>query len=101
MANVDTASFISVSEANQLGVSGLIKEAERGHDKVVLRNNKPVAVVVGFERFEDYQRQNEDFEDLALTVARMAASTDRRTSLDEILDRFGCTREELRALTEE
>ena len=101
MAKIDTASFISVTEANKLGVSGLIKEAEGGRERVVLRNNKPVAVVIGFEHYEEDQRQIEDIEDLALTFARIATSTDRRVSLDEILDRFGYTREELRALADE
>jgi len=101
MARVDTADFISVTEASRLGVSGLIKEAESGRERFVLRNNKPVAVVIGFEQYEEDQRQIEDIEDLALTFARIATSTDRRTSLDEILDRFGYSREELRALADE
>jgi prevent-host-death family protein len=101
MAVIDTDELITVTQANQMGVSGLIKEAESGHKKVVLRNGKPVAVVVGIEDYELGQRRTDDLEDLALAAARMLTSTDHRHSLDDVLDRFGYTREELRALNED
>ena len=93
---VDTEALISVSDANKMGVSALIREAEAGHEYVVLRNNRPVAVVVGMDRFEELQRLQDDLTDVALAAARMLTTGERRYSLDEVLDRFGFTREELR-----
>lgn len=101
MTRVDTASFISVTEASRLGVSALIRAAENGQDKTVLRNNEPVAVVMGFRHFEEQQRQIEDMEDIALTATRILTASPHRSSLDEILDRYGFTREELLALAED
>ena len=101
MTRVDTASFISVTEANQLGVSALIRDAEQGNERVVLRNNRPVAVVMGFDQFEREQQQMEDLEDIALTAARVLTASPERTSLDDVLNRFGYTREELKAFLDE
>lgn len=101
MATVDTDDLISVTEANKLGVSGLLKAVESGHSKVVLRNNRPIAVVVGMDDFQQLQDTSELMEDVALVAARVATSSDRRHSLDEVLDHFGYTREGLLALASE
>ncbi len=71
MALVGTEDLISISEANKLGVSALIREAEEGHDRIVLRNNKPVAVVMGVKRFEQWQQLQEDLIDITLVASRM------------------------------
>ncbi|HVC34054.1 MAG TPA: type II toxin-antitoxin system Phd/YefM family antitoxin [Chloroflexota bacterium] len=96
MALVDTADLISISDANKLGVSALIRAAETGHDQVVLRNNKPVAAVVSMQRLDELQRLQEDLLDVSLATARMLTTGPDRYSLDEILARFGYTREQLR-----
>ena len=98
MPTHDAVSHISISEANKLGVSALIREAEVGHDQVVLRNNKPVAVVMGMERFEELQQLQEDLIDITLVAARMLLDDGRRYSLDEVLEHFGYTREQLAAM---
>ena len=98
MALVDTEDLISISEANKLGVSALIREAEEGHDQIVLRNNKPVAVVMGMDRYEQWQQLQDDLIDITLVAARMLTSTGPSISLDEVLEHFGYTREELEAM---
>ncbi len=47
MARVDTANLISISEASKLGVSKLARDAASGREQILLRNNKPVAAVIG------------------------------------------------------
>ena len=96
MALVDTADLISISDANKLGLSALIREAEAGHEQVVLRNNKPVAAVISVKRLEELQRLQEDLLDVSLAAARMLTTQPRRHSLDEVLAQFGYTREQLR-----
>lgn len=96
MAMIDTADLISVSDANKVGVSALIRAAEAGHEQIVLRNNKPVAAVVSMKRFEELQRLEEDLLDVSLATARMLTTGADRHTLDEILDQFGYTRGQLR-----
>jgi prevent-host-death family protein len=98
MALVDTADLISISEATKLGVSALVREAESGHEQIVLRNNKPVAAVVSMKRLEEFQQLQEDVLDVSLAAARMLSTSPRRHSLDEVLAQFGYTREHLRDL---
>lgn len=71
MALVDTSDLISISEANKLGVSGLVRAAEEGREHVLLRNNKPVAGVVSMKRLEQLQQIQEDLIDASLAAARM------------------------------
>ena len=98
MALVDTSDLISVSDAAKLGVSGLVRAAEEGHGHVLLRNNKPVAAVVSIERLEQLQQLEEDMIDVSLSVARTLTTGPDRRSLDDVLARFGYTREQLRAM---
>ena len=98
MALVDTADLIAITDANKLGVSGLIREAEAGHDRVLLRNNKAVAAVISMERFDRFQQLEEDLLDISLAAARMLTAGPHRHSLDDVLEQFGYTREQLREL---
>lgn len=92
---------LSVTEAAQRGVAGLVADAERGSDLVVTRRNHPVAAVVGIARLELLEAAESDLRDLALVLARAATDTGRRTSLDDVLAAFGHTRESLAALPED
>ena len=100
MPKVDTADLISVTDASKMGVSALVRDAEAGRDHIVLRNNKPVAAVVGMGRYEELQDLQDDLADLALAAARSLTTGERRYTLDDVLARFGYTREQLRDLTE-
>jgi prevent-host-death family protein len=92
---------LSVTEAAQRGVAGLVAEAERGSDLVVTRRHRPVAAVVGINRLAELEQAAADLRDLALALARVATDDGRRTSLDEVLTAFGQTRESLAALPDD
>jgi antitoxin (DNA-binding transcriptional repressor) of toxin-antitoxin stability system len=99
MPRINTGDLISVSDANRIGVSSLVREAEEGRDRIILRNNRPVAAVVSIERLEqlDMLRQlEEDLIDISLATARMLTDTGTRHSLDDVLRRLGHTREQLK-----
>jgi prevent-host-death family protein len=98
MALIDMDNSISISEAIRLGVSGLVREAEEGRDQVVLRNNRPVAAVVGIHRLEELQQLEEDLLDVTLLTSRTMTTGERRHSLDDVLNAFGYSREQLRGL---
>lgn len=95
MPVVDTADLISVSDAGKRGISALVKTAERGGRCVLMRNNKPVAALVSIDALEKAEEQEERLLDLALGLTRLVTTTDRRHSLDDVLDRLGYTREDL------
>jgi hypothetical protein len=98
VTRIDTADLLSISEANKLGVSGLVRQAELGREHVLLRNNKPVAALMSMERLEQIQQLEEDLLDISLTTARMLTTGPIRHSLDDVLAKFGYTREQLRDL---
>lgn len=92
---------ISVTEAAQRGVAGLVADAERGSDWVVTRHHRPVAVVVSMSRLADIEQAEADLRDLALVLARAAGDSGRRTPLDDVLAAFGQTRESLAELPDD
>jgi prevent-host-death family protein len=95
LTRIDTRDLISISEANRLGVSGLVREAESGHEQILLRNNKAVAAVISVERLDELQELEDALVDVSLAVARMLTTGPDRHSLDDVLARFGYTRDEL------
>lgn len=98
MARVDTEDMVSVTEIGSRGVSHFVTQAAGGRDLVVLRNNKPAAMLISMERYELMQRALDDATDLALGTARLAlAEGGGLTNLDDVLAGFGVTREELLA----
>lgn len=98
MALVQTDDLISIANASKIGVSALVREAEEGRDRIVLRNNRPVAAVVSIDRLERWQQAEDDLLDIALVAVRMATSGPDRISLDDVLAEFGYTRDQLRDL---
>ena len=63
-----------------------------------LRNNKPIAAVVSIKRLNQLEELEEDLIDASLAVARMLTTGPERYSLDEVLEKFGYTRDGLRDL---
>ena len=87
-----------MSEASSIGVTGLIKQAEVEGEKVILRNNKPVAAVVSIQRLEELEAledAQDDVLDIALASARLMTAGEKRYTLDDVLAQFGYTREQL------
>jgi antitoxin (DNA-binding transcriptional repressor) of toxin-antitoxin stability system len=103
MALIETSGLISVSEANSLGISRLVRDAEEGQDRVLLRNNRAVAAVVSMDRFERLQRADDleaDMIDLTLTLARLLTTGPVRHSLDDVLTRYNVSRADIAAMDE-
>lgn len=98
---VDTANLISITEASSRGLSALVREAEEGRDRILVRNNQPVAAMVSMKRYEALQELEDELRDIWLASARMATTGPERFSLDDVLERFGVTREELAAIPDE
>ncbi|WP_158605458.1 type II toxin-antitoxin system Phd/YefM family antitoxin [Amycolatopsis panacis] len=95
---IDTNDLISVSDANKQGVSKLVAEASEGRDLVLIKNNKPAAVIVGIDKIERLQRLDEIEDDLRLmTLALVRAATDsgRRVTLEDAAAKFGIDLDEL------
>lgn len=92
---------LSVTDATRRGVSGLVADAEHGQDVIVARHAKPVAAVVSMKRFAEIRELEEDLRDMILILAREAADTGRRTSLDDVLGAFGTSRRELEGLEDD
>ncbi len=98
MARVDTEDLVSVTEIGSRGVSHFVTQAASGRDIVVLRNNKPAAMLISVERYEQMQRALDDAADVALGTARLAlAEGAEMRGLDDVLAELGVTREELLA----
>jgi antitoxin (DNA-binding transcriptional repressor) of toxin-antitoxin stability system len=101
MTILHDARQVSVSEATQRGVAGLVADAEHGSEVVVTRRNQAVAAVVSMQRLNEIEEAASDLRDLALVLARTATDSGARTPLDEVLKAFGHTRESLAALPDD
>lgn len=101
MTLLHNARELTVTEATQRGVAGLVTDAEQGSDLVVTRRHQPVAAVVSIKRLTELEEAATDLRDLALVLARSVTDTGRRTSLDDVLKAFGHTRDSLSALSED
>lgn len=86
---VELRDLISVSDANTLGVSGLVQGAEQGRTRVILRHSKPAAAVVSIAKLERMDEMEEDLILLVTAFARAATDTGGRRSLDDVAAEFG------------
>jgi prevent-host-death family protein len=95
---INVEDLISVTEANRQGVSKLVNEASSGRELVLIKNNKPAAVIVGIDKLERLQRLEsleEDIKLLAMAVVRAATDTGERVPLVDAAARFGIDLNEL------
>jgi prevent-host-death family protein len=83
---------LSVTEASRRGIARLVADAAHGTEVVVQRHGRPVAAIVGYERFTELDQLRDDLRDLALVIGRAAGDDGRRTSLDDVVDAFGRAR---------
>jgi prevent-host-death family protein len=86
------AEQISVTEASRRGIARLVADAAHGTEVVVQRHGRPVAAIVGYERFTELEQLRDDLRDLALVIGRAVGDDGRRTSLDDVVDAFGRAR---------
>jgi prevent-host-death family protein len=83
---------LSVTEASRRGIARLVADAAHDTEVVVLRHGRPVAAIVGYERFTELEQLRDDLRDLALVIGRAVADDGRRTNLDDVVDAFGRAR---------
>lgn len=88
---VDTNNIISVTEASK-NVSHLISEAEDGRTYVVVRHNRPAAVIMGVQEVERLQALDDAAEDLrllALSLVRTMTDDGHRHDLEDVIKDLG------------
>jgi hypothetical protein len=86
---------LPITEAGRRGVSRLAADAEKGRGTLLRRRGEAVAAVVSYQELERLAAAERDLVDAALVLARTATDDGRRTSLDDVLERSGFTREQL------
>lgn len=91
------ARSMSVTAANERGVSGLLKDAEGGADIVVERHGRAVAAIVSMRHLSELSALEADLRSAALVLARTATDTGERTDLDTAIAALGFDRGELEA----
>jgi len=91
---------LPISEASRRGLPKLVADAQGGHATILRRHSEPVAAVISYQELLRLQTVERDLVDVALVLARAATDSGRRTSLDEVIEGLGCTREQLQAMDE-
>ena len=86
---------LQITEAGRKGVSRLVADAEAGHATVLRRRAEPVAAVVSYRDMQRLADLERDLTDVALVLARAAADSGNRTSLDDVIAHVGYTRQQL------
>lgn len=90
--HIDTNDLISVTDASNAGVSKLVTEALEGKTRVVMKNNRPAAVITSVEQFERLQQLDDIEQDLRLlmiSTARLVTDTGERHSIEDVAAEFG------------
>lgn len=93
-ANTD-ANRVSLADASARGLPELVRGAEEGREYTIVRDDKPVAVVISAERYERLQQLEDDLTDITLVASRILTTSGENVTLDDALQQFGISREEL------
>ncbi len=89
---VDTRDLMSVTDANNKGLSWVVNEASCGRNVVILKNNRAEAMVVGMdqaERLEHLDDLAEELRVLAIALVRLVTDDGVRHSLDDVVAELG------------
>jgi hypothetical protein len=98
MTVLDGAEALLITEGHKRGLSRLAADAEHGHATLLKRREVPVAAVVGYGELQRIASIERDLIDVALVLTRAATDTGDRTSLDDVIERFGFSREQLNGM---
>ena len=95
--------IISVSELGRGKASKVIQNVESNKEQyIVVKNNKPQAIIMSIEEYSDLQRLREEYELLKLAAQRVAESNESEYStFDDVMKEFGINEEELEKLEED
>lgn len=94
----DTTQSLLITEASALGVSKLASLASLGQTTILEKRNQPIAAVIGYAQLHRYTELERDMLDLALVATRSATDTGVRTSLDDVIEHLGYTRDQIESL---
>lgn len=106
MPTLEHSERISLDDARRRGFDSLIKSATDGHDAIITDDDHEVVAIVSAKSLTSLEAQRSDMEDLlgdlVILASRLLTSSDDQEvhDLDEVLEHFGYTREELLALPE-
>jgi prevent-host-death family protein len=94
-ADAQSERSLSVTAATGRGVAGLVKDAERGEDFIVVRHGRAVAAVISVSHFDELRRVRADLTAATLVLARELSDTGNRTDLNAAIAALGFDRAEL------
>lgn len=86
-----TESLIGVTDFSR-SPSSALQRAEKGERIVILRNNKPSAIIIDVktaERISRLEELEEDMKLLAASMVRIATDSGRRYELDDVAAELG------------
>jgi len=89
--------IISVSELGRGKASKVIQNVESNKEQyIVVKNNKPQAIIMSIEEYSDLQKLREEYELLKLAAQRVAENTDAEyKTLDDVMKELNIDEKEL------
>ena len=89
--------IISVSELGRGKASKVIQNVESNKEQyIVVKNNKPQAIIMSVEEYSDLQKLREEYELLKLAAQRVAENTDAEyKTLDDVMKELNIDEKEL------
>lgn len=94
--------MISITDLNKGKGSKIIDDVKKTGYKVILKNNRPEAVLITPDRFEEMLSLKDEIEDMNLgmeALRRLANfNSDELISQEDILSEFGISPEELNSI---
>lgn len=95
--------IISVSELGRGKASKVISDVECNKEQyIVVKNNKPQAIIMSIEEYSELQRLKEEYSLLQLASLRVAeANEDEYKSFNEVIDELDITEAELEKLADD
>ena len=93
--------IISVSELGRGKASKVIQNVENNKEQyIVVKNNKPQAIIMSIEEYSELQRLKEEYELLKLASQRVAEiNEDEYKSYKEVIDELEISDEELEKIS--
>ena len=92
-------SLVSISQFNKGYASRIFDKLKEKKQMVVLKNNKPAAILLSPEEYARLAETEEDYLLLCEAVKRMEHSKNEPVfSMEEVIKELGITQEELNAL---
>jgi hypothetical protein len=95
MVRSENANQIGLIDVDSHELSRLFREIEEGLEQIADLGDE---AMFNADQLERSQLLQDDLMDLSLVAARMLTDDGRRFSLDEVLESFGYTREELKVM---